>query len=678
MSENIFLFYKQTDQEAGLHILDGLQAAEFTVNGVGIEGTEDELGECIHRAATAQIVVFIRTTTSQWDLIKSYARSDTTQRQMIYVVTVIDGDGAPSGIILRHVEHFMIQREDIATGIEQLIAAIRAHQAEMQWQQLIENLIQFVEMARIHYAEYFLPGLHPKIDTWLKQARHALTLRASGASEQAFQTLIHVVDDLGVPGVMVMADRLRNMVDADTAQSLHDQQHDLRAAQRAGELDEVDALAQTLLSDISAIMQDLTDSAPDASPSKLAEILLTSQGFVAAEDYKPTENGMVEESPDEIRFGDVSGDGLIGGAPRQPLTQVDPEAAPKLDDLLSGGEGWEANMPESSEYSPPREKERKRIEPFAPPSDAPAPVQAAPKASRRRASVGAAAKPVDAPPQFSAFHPTAVQPSAAYTLMVFVHTAAVFAQIEAIARNYEPMMGGAQSSASTRSKIEIAQGSLITFVPSISGITFTPAEQVVPWQAPHQSAIFAFTTPADLPAGSLTGSVIVYQGPLILGDIPISMAVATADQPVSAIPDQAANLERLNPIFASYSHRDTPVMEFFRRNYRQLGQKMLVDRYDLLSGDHWNPRLLEMIDESAVFQLFWSEHSAQSEYCRQEWEHALQCADKRPRFIRPVWWEAPMTPPPPELSDLHFQRVPLPALTRAQMAMARVRGLFKR
>ncbi len=87
---------------------------------------------------------------------------------------------------------------------------------------------------------------------------------------------------------------------------------------------------------------------------------------------------------------------------------------------------------------------------------------------------------------------------------------------------------------------------------------------------------------------------------------------------------------------------------------------------------------MEMIDQSAVFQLFWSSHSAQSTYCRQEWEHALNYVDSRPRFIQPVWWDAPMPPPPEPLGSLHFQRVSLPPLTRMQLAMVRIRGIFGR
>jgi hypothetical protein len=168
--------------------------------------------------------------------------------------------------------------------------------------------------------------------------------------------------------------------------------------------------------------------------------------------------------------------------------------------------------------------------------------------------------------------------------------------------------------------------------------------------------------------------VTVFHGPLIVGEIPIQIKLA--QHTAAPTLNQSGELRRLDPIFASYSHRDTPVMEYFRRARQNMGQKMLVDVYDLRAGEHWADRLLEMIDESAAFQLFWSKHSAQSNYCRKEWEYALSRARQRPRFIQPVWWDAPMPPPPPDLADLHFQRITLPPATRAQIALGRIRSLF--
>jgi hypothetical protein len=277
-------------------------------------------------------------------------------------------------------------------------------------------------------------------------------------------------------------------------------------------------------------------------------------------------------------------------------------------------------------------------------------------------------------PEFSAFYPGRVEASQSYALIAFVQEETAAEQVREVAAGFAGLMGEEQQSDTAASRLAVSVGDLITFVPRIAGIGFAPAEQTVAWQPPYQYATFLFTTPSPL-MGDLEGRVLVYQGPLIVGEIPLRMeAAVSASQDV----DQQGTFERYDPVFASYSHRDRPVMEFFRQLRMSLGQRMLVDIYDLRAGEHWSERLLEMIDESAVFQLFWSRHSASSPYCRQEWEHALRYLDERPRFIQPVWWQRPMPNPPPELVDLHFQKIALPTRTWIELAGARLRNWFNR
>jgi hypothetical protein len=275
-------------------------------------------------------------------------------------------------------------------------------------------------------------------------------------------------------------------------------------------------------------------------------------------------------------------------------------------------------------------------------------------------------------PQFSAYYPTAVAPDQPYALMAFAHIESMADAVREVAAGYQAMMGGKQSSGTASSTVEVSKGTLLTLVPRVDGISFTPAEQVITWDGqPWYSATFLFQTPVTLNA-DLSGRVLVYNGPLILGEIPVTMTLIQSDAGKAL--DKAEHLKKFDPIFASYSHRDTPVMQYFKRARENIGQKMLVDVYDLRSGEHWAQRLLDMIDESAVFQLFWSKHAAESQYCRQEWEHALKFLPQRERFIQPVWWEEPMPKPPPELQDLHFQRINLPTGTRWKIRLGNLFG----
>ena len=91
------------------------------------------------------------------------------------------------------------------------------------------------------------------------------------------------------------------------------------------------------------------------------------------------------------------------------------------------------------------------------------------------------------------------------------------------------------------------------------------------------------------------------------------------------------------------------------------GDQYLMDCLNLRAGQHWKPRLVELIEQADIFQLFWSRNAMNSKIVEQEWRYATSLA--RPYFVRPVYWEIPFpesgdgSKPAPELRQLHFQRV---------------------
>jgi hypothetical protein len=127
-------------------------------------------------------------------------------------------------------------------------------------------------------------------------------------------------------------------------------------------------------------------------------------------------------------------------------------------------------------------------------------------------------------------------------------------------------------------------------------------------------------------------------------------------------PEVAGFTRRYHKIFPSYSHRDSAVVANFATVARTLGDQYLQDVLVLRPGERWHPRLLQLIEEADVFQLFWSRNSMRSPHCREEWEHAL--ALQRPDFVLPVYWEEPRPQdpeqglPPEALQALHFVKWP--------------------
>ena len=118
-----------------------------------------------------------------------------------------------------------------------------------------------------------------------------------------------------------------------------------------------------------------------------------------------------------------------------------------------------------------------------------------------------------------------------------------------------------------------------------------------------------------------------------------------------------ARMYHQDDIFISYSHRDTDIVNNCKKAYEALGHNVLIDFETLRSGQKWNAELIRMIERANIFQLFWSENSSTSEYCRQEWQYALQL-NRGEGFIRPVYWKEPVPTPPAELSEYHFDFAP--------------------
>jgi hypothetical protein len=119
----------------------------------------------------------------------------------------------------------------------------------------------------------------------------------------------------------------------------------------------------------------------------------------------------------------------------------------------------------------------------------------------------------------------------------------------------------------------------------------------------------------------------------------------------------SARMYHQDDIFISYSHRDTDIVNNCKTAYEALGHNILIDFETLRAGQKWNAELMRMIERANIFQLFWSENSSKSEYCRQEWQYALDL-NRGEGFIRPVFWKEPIPTPPSELGDLHFDYAP--------------------
>jgi tetratricopeptide (TPR) repeat protein len=266
------------------------------------------------------------------------------------------------------------------------------------------------------------------------------------------------------------------------------------------------------------------------------------------------------------------------------------------------------------------------------------------------------------PPHFAAFSPREVMAETWSSLLAYVHIASALEQVRRDARKFQPELGERPREVSSVASQSVARGTEISFVPSGQGITFNPARVSFTWLEDWQRANFRFLVSKALAGSAAIGEIMVYAGPLIVATLMFGVLVEERPIPEpERVPVNEVSSRVYQRIFTSYSHKDTPVVLACRNTYKGLGLEVLIDLDNLRSGQVWNDELLRMIDRSDVFQLFWSPRSAQSEYVRQEWTHALK-RNQGVGFIRPVYWELPLVAPPQELSHLHFAYIPLPKL----------------
>lgn len=306
------------------------------------------------------------------------------------------------------------------------------------------------------------------------------------------------------------------------------------------------------------------------------------------------------------------------------------------------------------------------------PKDPPAPS----RTSQRPAPPGPAPEEqeVDQDVQFTAYPPLAVRRAEWYPLLVFAHRGAPFTDktgriVDATAdveRQADILLGGLRQDYTqlrTFSAQAVPRGNSLRFVPWLDGATFNPPEATLDWLEPLHRQEFRFMVGEATETAVLSGSITIYQGILLVAEIPLRIAVSES-APVTGAPNVPTPAVRFRKIFPSYSHQDSVIVDSVIEYVESTGDKYLRDVVHLRSGEIWREELLNYIDEADVFQLFWSSNSMRSRYVREEWEYALKSG--KHGFVRPLYWEDPRPEdqvlglPPAALGRLHFARLPMP------------------
>lgn len=266
---------------------------------------------------------------------------------------------------------------------------------------------------------------------------------------------------------------------------------------------------------------------------------------------------------------------------------------------------------------------------------------------------------------FASYYPKETQPGKTIPLLVYLALDEAGALAKVAAQAAERLAGRLDQyrPATAEDRLTMRRGTKLRIVPTIPGFRVNPQWMDVTWDEDaqqHEFSVRAESAPEDQ---AVVGAVRVYQGLTLRAEIPLSIFVTRAAGAARTPTDFASAIARAyRKVFASYSHQDTPVVESCEAAAQALGDRYLRDVITLQSGQQWNQRLMQMIVEADVFQLFWSRNAAASPAVREEWTYALTLQNIRPGFIRPVYWTPSPYNIPRELSPYHFEPLDLSAL----------------
>jgi TIR domain len=260
--------------------------------------------------------------------------------------------------------------------------------------------------------------------------------------------------------------------------------------------------------------------------------------------------------------------------------------------------------------------------------------------------------------KFTAYRPALLVPGKWSRMTVFMHPdeASTLIEIETRVRQilsaeYEDYREVADS------RFPIIRESEITLVPDVPAIRFNPPRRSFSWApgAKVQEENFFMRAPFGLAGKLARGRISIFFGQLLLADIVLNLTVSK--EPTLKEQSWSKGVaKRFRKVFASYSNKDAKLVEAMESQSRTIGYDYLREVVKLRGGPQWNQRLLSMIADADIFQLFWSRNSAQSAEVEKEWRHAV--ALQREAFVRPAYWEIPMPEAPQPLRRLRFYYLP--------------------
>ena len=212
----------------------------------------------------------------------------------------------------------------------------------------------------------------------------------------------------------------------------------------------------------------------------------------------------------------------------------------------------------------------------------------------------------------------------------------------------------------------LRRGSILRVVFELGDFVCEPAAVEFRWVENIHRLTFRFLAPKTPVNARVTGTVDVYCNGALIAIIPVAVRVVTPHSSELSCETTSETARMVRSVFASYSSKDSTIVDACVEAYRALGIYVFIDKATLQSGDVFDRVLFQLIERADLFQLYWSYNSVNSDWVRREWSHARtlssQGGRKHGSFIRPLVWDDSPPPLPAELKSIHRSTLDLRTL----------------
>lgn len=257
--------------------------------------------------------------------------------------------------------------------------------------------------------------------------------------------------------------------------------------------------------------------------------------------------------------------------------------------------------------------------------------------------------------ELTVYYPLDVPPGTSECLLTYVHSWQMLDTVRLDAERKFATSDNIRTRCIPQDVSSLTAGKTMSLRFSGNDVAFTPARMESMLVDGITCVEARFTIPQRPSGQTASGEIAVTLEGQLIATIRVPLLIAGASEPQEA--ESSTYQVVYQRVFISYSHKDAAIAQAVNAALRALGIRTFLDVDSLRSGAVFDNSLKNLIQSADVFQLMWSHNAASSEYVRREWQYALSLR-RREGFIRPVYWETPMPPPPPELAQYHFAFMP--------------------